>query len=153
MDDTKQRIAQIAQTLDYDGLTFNQRKVLVAMSLPELREWSIEKKCEVVGISRRAWYYILQRPEFKAACLDYAKEILGHCALDALNHYIRLGISGDSGILEKILRDLGVLKTEARVANNASVTVNIANVEQKRTENTEKGLNRFGFTVRNSDSD
>jgi len=153
MDDIKAQMIQIANAIPKEYGTLCERRVMAIMALPQYREYSVTKKCIWSGVSRPQWYRIIAKPAFREASIKYAKELLGNVGFDALNKYVQVGLAGNPYILERILQQLTVLDKPEKASNNTSVSVNIVQVEQKRTENVEKGLNRFGFTVRNSNSD
>lgn len=70
----------MAETVDTKVDTYkatgNELKLIEALSNPENRELNISEVCELVGISRQAYYKMFKKPEFVKYYNDFQMELV-----------------------------------------------------------------------------
>lgn len=151
-EEDKAQITLIAQSMPAEFGTLKERKMLAIMSLPQYRDYQVKTKCEIIGITRRMWYHNLLRPKFKEKCVKYARMLFGQKGFEVLNAYVQKAIEGDVSVMERILETLSILDVKDNRAGN-NITVNIAQIEDRRRANLESGLSKLGYTIVRRDDD
>lgn len=73
--------------------TGNELKLIEALSNPENRELNVSQVCELVGISRQAYYKMFRKPEFVKYYNDFQLELVKSNIGDVLKAAIYFAIN------------------------------------------------------------
>jgi predicted DNA-binding protein YlxM (UPF0122 family) len=86
-------MAETATTVDTYKATANELKLIEALSNPENRELNISEVCELIGISRQAYYKMFKKPEFVKYYNDFQLELVKSSIGDIIKATLFFGMT------------------------------------------------------------
>lgn len=129
-------MAEAATTVDKYKATVNELKLIEALSNPENRDLNISEVCELIGISRQAYYKMFKKADFVKYYNDFQLELIKSHIGDVLKATIHFATTepkchGD----RKILLEMGRVYTPKQElehsGNPLNVTFNIPRPENE----------------------
>lgn len=102
--------------------TRNEMKLIEALSNPEHRDLNISEICELIGISRQAYYKMFKKKEFVRYFNDFQKDLIKNNIGDVIKATIHFAINepkchGD----RKMLLEMGGVYKETKVLEHVGL--------------------------------
>ena len=108
-------MAETATTVDTYRPTGNELKLIEALSNPENRELNVSEVCELIGISRQAYYKMFKKPEFVKYYNDFQVELIKSNIGDVIKATIYFATQSAANHQDrKMLLEMGGLYTEKK---------------------------------------
>lgn len=86
-------MTETGTTVDTYKPTGNELKLIEALSNPENREKNVSEVCELIGISRQAYYKMFKKPEFVKYYNDFQLELVKSSIGDIIKATIFFGVN------------------------------------------------------------
>jgi len=119
-DKLRRKCLEIADSIPGGFGPTAHRKVMAVMMLPESEHWTVLRKCDIIGVSPRHWYRIINSPDFSDNLATVQKRFKGQYAAGVFKAFIAKALFGDADGRGNVtaqlayLRDMGIIEPERR---------------------------------------
>jgi predicted DNA-binding protein YlxM (UPF0122 family) len=120
-------MAETATKVDTYKATPNEMKLIEALSNPENKDKNISEVCELIGISRQAYYKMFKKPDFVKYYNDFQLELVKSSIGDIIKATIYFGMNDPKCHQDrKLILEMGKVytpKQELEHSGNMGVTI------------------------------